>query len=177
MLCKVKWSRYSPGVAQRVGTVIALLFHDRGTRRWWVVSSTPRPHFTRGKDTVPILQEAGWAPGPVRTGGKSLPHQDSILNRPAFSQSLYRLSYRPTHHVIYVSIIKQVTSSQNFFRRSVSAFERTGLKDIFSFRMSLQVTCWLSGSHVSWGHALRGEYSLRLLEKWILRKIFWYLRR
>jgi len=28
---KVKFSRYRPGVAQRVGRVIALLFHDRGT--------------------------------------------------------------------------------------------------------------------------------------------------
>ena len=41
---KVKWSRYRPGVAQRVGRVIALLFHDRGTRRAWVVSSTLQPH-------------------------------------------------------------------------------------------------------------------------------------
>jgi len=46
-----------------------------------------------GKDPVPILQEAGWAPGPVWTGGKSRPHQDSIPDRPARSQSLYR----PTH--------------------------------------------------------------------------------
>ena len=69
---KVKWSRYRPGVAQRVGRGIALLLHDRGTRRGWVVSSTPRPHFTPGKDPVPIVQEAGWAPGPVWTGGKSL---------------------------------------------------------------------------------------------------------
>jgi hypothetical protein len=30
---KVKLSRYRPGVAQRVGTGIVLLFHDRGTRR------------------------------------------------------------------------------------------------------------------------------------------------
>ena len=29
----VKFSRYRPGVAERVGTGIALLFHDRGTRR------------------------------------------------------------------------------------------------------------------------------------------------
>jgi hypothetical protein len=59
-----------------------------------VVSSTPRPHFTPGKDPVPILQEVGWAPGPVWTGGKSRPHLDSIPNRPTCSQSLYRLSYR-----------------------------------------------------------------------------------
>ena len=29
----VKFSRYRPGVAQRVGTGTALLFHDRGARR------------------------------------------------------------------------------------------------------------------------------------------------
>jgi len=30
---KVKWSLYRPGVAQRLGRGITLLFHDRGTRR------------------------------------------------------------------------------------------------------------------------------------------------
>jgi len=35
-----------------------------------VVSGTPRPYFTPGKDPVPTVQEAGWAPGPVWTGGK-----------------------------------------------------------------------------------------------------------
>ena len=38
-----------------------------------MVSSTPRPYFTPGKDPVPIVQEAGWAPEPVQTGGKSRP--------------------------------------------------------------------------------------------------------
>ena len=80
-----KWSRHRPGVAQRVGRGIALLFHYRGTRREWVVSNTPRLHFTPGKDPVPILQEAGWAPGPVWTGGKSRPHRDSIPDLPAGS--------------------------------------------------------------------------------------------
>jgi len=93
-MVKVNWSRYRPGVAQRVGRSIALLFHDRDTRRGWVVNTTPRPHFTSGKDAVPIVQEAGWAPGPVWTGGKSCPHRDSIPDRPALRQSLYRLSYR-----------------------------------------------------------------------------------
>jgi len=91
---KVKWSHYRPSVAQRVGRGIALFFHGRGTRRGWVVSSTSRPHFIPRKDPVPILQEAGWAPGPVWTGRKSRPHRDSIPDRPAHSQSLYRLSYR-----------------------------------------------------------------------------------
>jgi len=91
---KVKWSRYRPVVAQRVGRGIALLFRDRGTGREWVVSSTPLPHFTSGKDPVPFVQKAGWAPGLVWTGGKSRPHRDSIQDRPSRSRSLYRLSHR-----------------------------------------------------------------------------------
>jgi hypothetical protein len=59
-------------VAQRVGRGISLLFHDRGTRRGLVVNATPRPHFTPGKDPVPILQEAVWASGPVCTGAENL---------------------------------------------------------------------------------------------------------
>ena len=71
-----------------------------------MVSSTPRPHFIPGKELVPILQEAGWASGPVWTGGISRPHRDSIPDRPARSQSLYRLSY-PAHkmHSANVKII------------------------------------------------------------------------
>jgi len=46
-----------------------------------------------GKDPLPILQEAEWAPGPVWTSGKPRPHRDSIPDSPARSQSLYRLSY------------------------------------------------------------------------------------
>jgi len=53
-----------------------------------MVSSTPWPHFIPWKYPVPILQEAGWFPGPVWTGGKSRPHRDSIPDRPAHSQSL-----------------------------------------------------------------------------------------
>jgi hypothetical protein len=35
---KVKWSRNRPSVAQGVGKGIAVLFHDRNTRRWWVIN-------------------------------------------------------------------------------------------------------------------------------------------
>jgi hypothetical protein len=35
--------------------------------------------FTFGNDLVPIVQEAGWASGPVCTGAENLaPHRDSI---------------------------------------------------------------------------------------------------
>ena len=48
-----------------------------------------------GKEPVPIVQEAGWAPGPVWTGAKNLaPTGIQSPDRPARSQSLYRLRYQ-----------------------------------------------------------------------------------
>ena len=61
---------------------------------------------TPGKDPVPIVEEAGWSPGPVWTRGKSRPHWDSIPDRPAHSQSLYRLSY-PAHMCMCLAYFKQ----------------------------------------------------------------------
>jgi hypothetical protein len=45
----------------------------------WSGRSTPRlGRFTPGKDPVPIVEEAGWAPGQVWTGAENLaPHRDS----------------------------------------------------------------------------------------------------
>jgi len=103
---KVKWSRYRLGVLQRVGRGIAVLFHDRGTRRGWVVSSTPRQHFTPGKVPVPIVQEAGWAPGPVWTGGKSLPHRDSIPDRPSRSSVAIPTELPGPHIVVSTEIVR-----------------------------------------------------------------------
>jgi len=37
------------------------------------------------EDAVPILQEAGWTPGPFWMNGKSRPHRDSIPDSPARS--------------------------------------------------------------------------------------------
>jgi hypothetical protein len=78
----------------RKGILVALLFHDHGTRRVWGFSVTPRPLFTPKKDLEPIVQEAGWAPTPVWTGAENLaPTGIQSPDRPARSQSLYRLRY------------------------------------------------------------------------------------
>ena len=92
-----------PVVAQRVGSGIAPLFHDRGTRSEWVFSSTHRQQFTPGKDPVPIVQEAGWASGPVWTGEKFRPTGIRTPDHPALSQSLYWLTY-PAHCPVYTYI-------------------------------------------------------------------------
>jgi hypothetical protein len=55
------------------------------------------PTLPPGKDPVPIVQEAGWASGPVWTGVENLsPTGIRSPDRPARSQSLYRLRY-PAH--------------------------------------------------------------------------------
>jgi len=57
----------------------------------------PAALYPRGKDTVTIVQEAGWAPGPVWTGAENLASTGILSpDRPARSQSLYRLRY-PAH--------------------------------------------------------------------------------
>ena len=55
---KVKVSRYISGVAQRVDTGIALLFHDRDTRRW--VSGqqhAPAALYPPGKTQYPFYRK------------------------------------------------------------------------------------------------------------------------
>jgi hypothetical protein len=65
----------------------------------WRVSVITRPLFTPGKDPVPIVQEAGWVPGPVWTGAENLaPNGIRSPDRVARSQYLYRLRY-PAHNV------------------------------------------------------------------------------
>ena len=83
--------------AHRGSRGIALPFHDHSTRRGLVVSFKPQPLFTPGKNPVPIVQEAGWAPGPVWTGVENLaPTGIRSPDRPARSQSLYCVRY-PAH--------------------------------------------------------------------------------
>jgi hypothetical protein len=82
---------------------IALLcFLDLGSRRGWGVSVMPQPLSTPGKDPVLIVQEAGWAPGPVWTGAENLASTGiRSPDRPAHSQSLYWLSYLTHRYPLY----------------------------------------------------------------------------
>ena len=76
-----------------------------GIRRGWGVSVTPLPLFTPGKDPVPIVQEAGWAPGPVWTISENLaPTGIRSPDCPVHSQLLYWLSYRA--HSLVISVHK-----------------------------------------------------------------------
>jgi len=93
---KVKWSRYRPGVAQRVGRGIALLLHDRRTRRGWVVNKTPRLHFTPRERTGTHFT-VGWVgPSPGLDGqetssppGFFFCYQHTFIQVPCVRSSTY----------------------------------------------------------------------------------------
>jgi hypothetical protein len=58
----------------------------------WVVNVTPRPLYPPGKDSIPNVYEAGWAPAPVWTGEENLaPIGIRSPDRLARSESPYRL--------------------------------------------------------------------------------------
>ena len=93
-----------PEVQQRYSSTLSLTSAVDGGG--W---STPRPgSFTPGKDPLPIVQEAGWAPGPVWKGAENLtPLRDSIpgptspqrvtipaaLSQQVYRAALYLLRY------------------------------------------------------------------------------------
>jgi hypothetical protein len=89
----VKVSRNRPEGPKGGGRSIALLFPDLGARRRWVVSTRPRPLYPRERPGPPCT--GSWV-GP-RAGldvcDKSRPTGIRSPDRPARSQSLYRLSY------------------------------------------------------------------------------------
>jgi hypothetical protein len=66
--------------------------HEGATSGGW---STPRPGcFTPENNTVAIVQEAGWAQGPVWTGAEKLvPTRIRSSDRQARSESIHRLGY------------------------------------------------------------------------------------
>jgi hypothetical protein len=69
-----------------------------------------------GKDPVPILQEAGWAPGPVWTGAENLaPTGIRSPDRQSRRQSLYRLNYRAHTNVLYTQLNKQISKATKKF--------------------------------------------------------------
>jgi len=97
---KVKWSRYRPGVAQRLGRGIALLFHDRGTRSG-VSGQQHAPAALYPRERPCTRFTGGWVGPRVgldRRKISSPPEFDPGPSSPV-AQSLYRLSYRA--HISY----------------------------------------------------------------------------
>jgi hypothetical protein len=95
-----------------------------------VVSVTPWPLYTPGKDPVLIVQEAGWAPGPIWTNAENLaPTGIRSPDRPARSQSLHRLSY-PAHftHIHLTEYSRSLVSDADSASGDMNSYnsQRTG---------------------------------------------------
>jgi len=127
----------------------------------WVVNATPRPLYPRERDPVPIVQDAGWAPGPVWTGAENLAPPTGIRSpdRPARSQSLYRLSY-PDPHGLYGTAKYLWIISKKLTQRNPSGAYNLGvatrfLEDLFT----LGLTNPLEGTKLS-ATGIRNRYPL-----------------
>jgi hypothetical protein len=78
-----------------------------------MVSATSRPFCPWRRNPVPIVQEAGWAPGRVWKGAEYFaPSGIRSPDRPARSKSLYRLRYPNIFH-LEIQLIFQVLSHAN----------------------------------------------------------------
>jgi len=70
---------------------------------------TPAALYPRQRDPVSILQEAGWAPGPVWMGVENLaPTGIRSPDRPDRGESLYRLSYIGPQTSIQISYKRKI---------------------------------------------------------------------
>jgi hypothetical protein len=85
--------------SQRKGRCIYLYSFFNLACRWgWVVKATPQPLYPWKRDPVPIVHEAGWAPGPVWMSAKSFALTGvRSPDRPGLSESLHRLRYPGPH--------------------------------------------------------------------------------
>jgi hypothetical protein len=83
-----------------------------------MANATSRLLYPRRREPVPIVKEAGWAPGPVWTGTENLTSTEVLLpTLPAHNELLYRLSYTGPHmlevvtfrHYRHKTVIMQCT--------------------------------------------------------------------
>ena len=116
---KVKWSRYRSGVAQRVGRGIALLSHDRGTRRGvsgqqhaqaaLYTRERPGTHFTGGRvgpraglDERKISSPPGFDPGPSSPWSVGIPTElPGLQFCLIYRQNLYKSRIIPSLIMCY----------------------------------------------------------------------------
>jgi len=83
--------------AHRWSRGITPLFFNLGARWGWVVNVMPWPIYPRERDLVPIVSEAGWAPGLVWTGTENLAStRIQTLDHLRCSELLHHLHY-PAH--------------------------------------------------------------------------------
>ena len=119
-----------------------------------------------GKDPVSIVQEAGWAPGPVWTGAANLvPTGIRSPDRPARSGSLYRLSYRAHFYYLLFTLFTETFTSFftyfliNFFNSFACLFICSSSTDhlISSTLQAVLLTTFTHFAHLSTSLTVRNS--------------------
>ena len=95
--------------------------------------------FTPGKDAVPIVQEAGWAPGPVWTGAENLA-PTGIRSPDAFTKAThffpFSASLIQSPHAVGTQFVHSICSWQHC--REFNNFQNSSL---FNFRLLALIKC------------------------------------
>ena len=94
---KVQWSRYRPGVAQRVGRGIALLFLDRGTRRGEWSAARPSRTLPLGRTRYPLYRRLGVPQGQSSRAVKLVPTGIRFRTVQPVVSRYTNWATRPTH--------------------------------------------------------------------------------
>ena len=114
---KVKWSRYRPGVAQRVGKCIALLFHDRGSRRGeW---SAARPGRTLSMERLRTHFTGGWVGPRACLDGRKISSQQGFDPAPS-SPYLVAIPTElpgPQNFTFIIPVIRHLAETLNPIKR------------------------------------------------------------
>ena len=91
-----------------------------------VFKATTRPLYRRKRDPVPIVQEAGRAPGPVWMGAENLALTGNrSTDTPDRSRSLYRLSYPNQLMLLYCSESQYAYLMRDFFLKCLTVQDGT----------------------------------------------------
>ena len=119
--------------------------------------STPHPdRFTPGKDPVPIVQEAGWATGPVLKVAENLAPPTGIRSpdRPAHSESLYRVNCRGPpliHEPRFVLFCLIGLMASWLWRPRSSGFWRRAVWPIGTYILKESTALFFPQSAAPWG--------------------------
>jgi len=98
----------------------------------------PRQHLTSGKDPVPILQEAGWASGPIWTGAENLapPEFDPRTVQPVGSRYP---AHHPTHKEALIHSIRSMPYDKSITYSKASSPQRAVQCFLCEFKISYHV--------------------------------------
>jgi hypothetical protein len=155
--CKGKGTHLTDPKAQKGGRGIALLSLELGAKRGGWLARRPG-RFTPGKDSVHIVQEAGWAPGPVWAGAENIaPTGIRSPDRPARSRYTdWACVWLDTLHIHSI-----VTNVLNVLRQSLAETKRSHRRrQDWRLKAPIHVPVWLSSP------AGLGFQSVKLIRVW-----------